>query len=399
MRGKGGEKKGFGRGRGSNKGRGGAAAPRGDATDPDWQPTGPVGPGSSRQAQREGARPATRSSQESRTSIPAPSFSQAKPRSEETGIHLKISRIQTGESDTWTSEVAREGAKVVNAIRHVQAEETADPTPGLLPIEEDDQMSDSDEEEEEHDGNRPLRRRPAASDFFTQPDINADAGQSEQGTSGTSNFARRVDPLVNLPNRASAQHAAERQEEVAETPGIGGDEENLAADRDVEATQANDLPSLHVIATTLVPTQKWCPKAARAELARELSTLWQRVADNPEQVHLWSLLAMFAKSILPAGRGPRAGDAYSQARLVRERLRRWRAKEYNQLWEEAVALTKIPASKKRKKKAQEEEEMTQEKENAKRATTLAQDGQYARALQSLTSVGMAPDNASTKRAL
>ena len=154
-----------------------------------------------------------------------------------------------------------------------------------------------------------------------------------------------------------------------------------------------------MIATTLVPTQKWCPKAARAELARELSTLWQRVADNPEQVHLWSLLAMFAKSILPAGRGPRAGDAYSQARLVRERLRRWRAKEYNQLWEEAVALTKIPASKKRKKKAQEEEEMTQEKENAKRATTLAQDGQYARALQSLTSVGMAPDNASTKRAL
>ena len=43
--------------------------------------------------------------------------------------------------------------------------------------------------------------------------------------------------------------------------------------------------------------------------------------------------------------------------------------------------------------------MTQEKENAKRATTLAQEGQYARALQSLTSVGMAPDNASTKRAL
>ena len=86
MRGKGGEKKGFGRGRGSNKGRGGAEAPRGDATDPDWQPTGPVGPGSSRQAQREEARPATKSSQNSRTSIPAPSLSQAKPRSRGDGI-------------------------------------------------------------------------------------------------------------------------------------------------------------------------------------------------------------------------------------------------------------------------------------------------------------------------
>ena len=88
MRGKGGEKRGLGRGRGGNKGRGGASAPREDATDPDWQPTGPVGPGSSRQTQREVARPATRSSQESRTSIPAPSFPQAQPRRD---IYLSFS--------------------------------------------------------------------------------------------------------------------------------------------------------------------------------------------------------------------------------------------------------------------------------------------------------------------
>ena len=69
------------------------------------------------------------------------------------------------------------------------------------------------------------------------------------------------------------------------------------------------------------------------------------------------------------------------------------------LWEEAVKLTKVPPKKTKKKKGQEEEEENQEKKNAKRATTLAQDGQYARATQALTSAGMAPDSAATRQAL
>ena len=85
------------------------------------------------------------------------------------------------------------------------------------------------------------------------------------------------------------------------------------------------------------------------------------------------LEAMFARCILPAGRGPRAADAYSQARLGRERLRRWRAGEYSQLWQEAVDLTKVQPKKKKKK--QGDQEKSQEKQNAERAATLAQDGQ------------------------
>ena len=100
------------------------------------------------------------------------------------------------------------------------------------------------------------------------------------------------------------------------------------------------------------------------------------------------LEAMFARCILPAGRGPRAADAYSQARLVRERLRRWRAGEYSQLWQEAVDLTKVQPKKKKKK--QGDQEKSQEKQNAERAATLAQDGQFTKALQALTSAGMAP---------
>ena len=64
--------------------------------------------------------------------------------------------------------------------------------------------------------------------------------------------------------------------------------------------------------STCIPTHKWCPKAARGEFARELGSLWRRLCENPDDVRLWCLEAMFASAILPAGRGPREADAYSQ---------------------------------------------------------------------------------------
>ena len=67
----------------------------------------------------------------------------------------------------------------------------------------------------------------------------------------------------------------------------------------------------------------------------------------------------------------------SQARLVKERLVRWRAGRYSELWKEAKDLTKEHRKPrgKRSKKGQREEEDNQLKRNAERASTLAQDGQ------------------------
>ena len=168
-----------------------------------------------------------------------------------------------------------------------------------------------------------------------------------------------------------------------------------------EATQATpillngqDLPSLEDLMNAQVPTLKWCPKAARGDFARELASLFSRLSDNPGEVRIWKLWFMFTRCILPAGRGSRAGDAYSMARLVRERLAQWRSGEYTALWEKAIDLTKVTKKRGRKKK---EEEKSQEKRNAERATVLAQDGQYSKALQALTSAGMAPpSNANLK---
>ena len=101
-----------------------------------------------------------------------------------------------------------------------------------------------------------------------------------------------------------------------------------------------ELPTLEELHSTLVPTRKWCPKGARGDFARELGSLWNRLADNPGELQLWKLVAMFPRVILPAGRGPRAGDSCSQSKIVKERLRRWRQGEFTQLWEDAKNLTK-----------------------------------------------------------
>ena len=208
--------------------------------------------------------------------------------------------------------------------------------------------------------------------------------------------------VAHLPPRANARQAGKRQVEVEEVilgeqhhdgQGEGAGLADLATQVPPQLPPGADIPSLEQLHSTVVPTLKYCPKAARGDFARELATIWHRVTSQLDEERLWVLLGMFPRCILPAGRGPRAGDAYSQARLVRERLRRWRNGEYSQLWQEAVNLTKVPPKRRRRGRGgRQGEEKTQEMRNSERAKILAQEGQFTKALQALTSAGMAdPD--------
>ena len=124
-----------------------------------------------------------------------------------------------------------------------------------------------------------------------------------------------------------------------------------------------------------------------------MTDLCNKVSERPEIHSLWVLLLIFPRCILPAVKGPRLADSYSQARGVRERLERWRKGEYRKLWEEAVSATKIPVIGKKKVQS----EPSQEEKNAKQAARLAQEGQYTRSLQSLLSAGMAQHSRATVR--
>ena len=153
-----------------------------------------------------------------------------------------------------------------------------------------------------------------------------------------------------------------------------------------------DLPSLSEAHSTYIPTLKYVPKSARGEFARELARLWFDLAQEMSNERLWLLQFIMARCILPACRGPRVADPCSQGRIVKERLRRWREGEYSDLWKEAVKLTKRQP---KAKQGDREDEKTQEQKNAERAKMLTQEAEYSRALQALTSAGMAPQTAAT----
>ena len=262
----------------------------------------------------------------------------------------------------------------------------------------------------------PVRQQGQSQEFLNQPGIRAAAGLGEQAAPNGGGDAaaevrgriatvfRRQEGNVWALGRPRDQEPAHQDEvdiegvrvalvgEEVEAEVQGGDQPGTQPTQPPPPLpQGENLPDLEELQNTLVPTLKWCPKAARGDFARELASLWQRLVENPGEVRLWILESMFVRVILPAGRGPRAGDAYSQARLVRERLRRWRGGEYGQLWDEAKELTKEQRKKPKNKRGEElGEEEKQRERNAERAKTLAQDGQYTKALQALMSAGMAP---------
>ena len=92
-----------------------------------------------------------------------------------------------------------------------------------------------------------------------------------------------------------------------------------------------ELPSLQEAHRTQIPTLTHIPKAARGQWSKVLAELCNRVANTPEVHSLWLLLSIFPRCILPASKVARYADGHSQARVVRERLDRWRHGHYRDL--------------------------------------------------------------------
>ena len=239
-----------------------------------------------------------------------------------------------------------------------------------------------------------------------------------QSASQPAVLTQPVDPLasqqkLNQPSGPASQPMDEDQPEdqsldmgmEEEPPGYHSPPPGPSGTPDSQGTQASqqppppiteDPPTLEEAHRTHIPTIIHIPKAARGEFTRVLTDLYVRLAKLPEVHTLWTLLLIFPRAILYAGRSPRQADARSQAKQVLSRLSRWRHGEYRQLWEEAIAAT-TPPSKSKHRVA--EEDKSQEQRNVMRATKLAQQGQYTRSLQALTSAGLAQQDSATVEAL
>ena len=204
------------------------------------------------------------------------------------------------------------------------------------------------------------------------------------------------------PRRDIVEEPAEEEQEVAVQPApqnlqgsqVAGVQN--AADDGTQGTQAipatqlpdlNSLPTLEEAHSTYIPTHKWPPKCVRPELARCLSSLWQRIAASPSEEKLWIMVSIFFRCIIPAGQGTSSGDQWSHIRVIKERLRRWQEGKCGDLWVEAVDGQQTRSSRGRRRKNPVEKE-SQVERNSRRCTTLTQEGQYTRALQALASHGI-----------
>ena len=109
------------------------------------------------------------------------------------------------------------------------------------------------------------------------------------------------------------------------------------------------------------------------------------ILNSPSSQDQWKRLLILPRAILPARLSPNNADSRSVAGKVKARIRRWRAGEIKDLWEEAK---EPPKGRGRKRK--EPTTVTQEEWNAKRALKFVAEGQFSRASQALLSQGVAP---------
>ena len=215
----------------------------------------------------------------------------------------------------------------------------------------------------------PSTRRAQASDFWAEENNNPPPSTQIQQTA---DHAYSQAPPNGPPPSTLSQGSQDRTQQTQEVP----------------LPQLAEVPSMEEIHTTHIPTFTWVPKAARGDFARVMAELYNKVVNNRHNIAVWSLFYMFPKCILHTSLEKNKKDNLSLSKAVKARLAMWRrgGEEYGKLWQEAIRSTRVrPQS---KKKAAENQP-SQEERNGSRATRLAQQGEYTRAVQSLLSSGLA----------
>ena len=138
-----------------------------------------------------------------------------------------------------------------------------------------------------------------------------------------------------------------------------------------------------------IPTLQHVPKAARVSWADLLCDVLSAIVINPSLEGPWRRLFMLAKCIL--ANPPRGGRSHwrDTLKLVRARIQRWKEGDLLGLWAEALSGSKGLRARSARAKAKSPSIESLRRSNATRARRAVGEGQYKKALQSLTSMGLA----------
>lgn len=154
-----------------------------------------------------------------------------------------------------------------------------------------------------------------------------------------------------------------------------------------------DLPSLDDVLETLITTLEHIPRACRDSCAASLTSLITKAVSDPTSYN-YRLILMFPKAVLFS---PIRGGRNSSRNLVAtilDRLRRWSQGHFIPLWNEARDNQAKIQRRTRRRNNNPSKDF-----GALRAEKLARSGQYGRAIQALSSSGLADDTEEVFEAL
>ena len=149
------------------------------------------------------------------------------------------------------------------------------------------------------------------------------------------------------------------------------------------------LPDLDSVLSLRVPTLQHVPKAVRDSWAHIVSEVLSAIVSNPSEVGPWCKLFMLSKCLL--ANPPRGGRSHwrDTLKLVRSRIQKWRDGEFMGLWAEVSANIRGLRSRSVRSKSKTTSAESLRRSNSTCARRAVEDGQYKKALQSLTSMGLA----------
>ena len=149
------------------------------------------------------------------------------------------------------------------------------------------------------------------------------------------------------------------------------------------------LPHLDSILSVRWPTLQHIPKGARDDWADLLRATVAEICTDPSDVSAWSKFFMLPRCVLASP--ARGGRSHWRSTMtqVKARIRRWRKGEYTTLWEELISVSRGQHNHRKRFKPTTPEKLR--KTNASRAKTAVGEGLYRKAIQALTSGGLAPN--------
>ena len=151
------------------------------------------------------------------------------------------------------------------------------------------------------------------------------------------------------------------------------------------------LPSLHLILSVTIPTLRHVPKGARDVWAGVVGDVFRAISGDPSNLDGWAKFFMLSRCIL--ANPERGGRCHwrDTVRIVRARIRRWKEGDIMGLWSEVGAVEDRLHH--RRGKPRKLSPVSLRAANARRARRAIEDGQYKKAMQALSSDGLAPASA------